>query len=106
MDHDPWRCCCHEVAEAGMGGGVHCCLKAWAQLVGGHGEGSGAPWDTALSLSPDPPAHLLAPRPGALEGLGRKPRLASHPALCHGDPQHHLLKRLSIPHCIFLPRLS
>ena len=26
--------------------------------------------------------------------------------LLHVDVQHHLLKRLSLPHCIFLPPLS
>lgn len=52
---------CHEVAEAGMRERfIHYCLKAWVQPVGGLGEDSGALWDTAPSLFPGPPDHLLA----------------------------------------------
>ena len=35
-------------------GELRCCLEAWAWPVGGHGEGSGALWDIALSLTLGP----------------------------------------------------
>ena len=62
----------------------HYCLKAWAQPVGGLGEGSGALQDRALSLFPGPLSSLAGPTPGKLEGEKAGTRL-----LPHSPPDDH-----------------
>ena len=49
-----------------------------AQPVGCLGEGSGALQDTAPSLFPGPPSSRAGPKPGELEGTGRKPGSTSY----------------------------
>ena len=53
-------------------GGIHCCLKAWAQSVGSISEGPRALQDTAPSLFPGPPAHLLAQGQMSWKAPGRR----------------------------------
>lgn len=68
----------------------HHCLKAWAQPVGGFGEGSGALQDRALSLFPGPLSSLPGPRRGKLEGEKAGIRLLPHsPPDDHHSTDHH-----------------
>ena len=55
------------------------------QPVGCLGKGSGALQDTAPSLFPGPLSSCFGPRPGELEGTGRKPGST----LPHSPPQDH-----------------
>ena len=48
------------------------------QPVGCLGKGSGALQDTAPSLFPGPLSSCFGPRPGELEGTGRKPGSTSY----------------------------
>ena len=72
----------------------HYCLKAWAQPVGGLGEGSGALQDRALSLFPGPLSSLAGPRPGKLEEEKAGTRLLPH---CPPDDHHYTDWMHSLP---------